>query len=115
MKRPAGTTQRDDLLHPVGQFCIAADHPSLPGHFPGNPVVPGVVLLDAAFTLILVGHPGCTVTEASTLRFTRPVRAGQAVEVSCGSGATRIAFACAVDGQSVLQGMVTLGTREALQ
>lgn len=28
------------------QFTISPDHPSLPGHFPGNPVVPGVVILD---------------------------------------------------------------------
>jgi len=28
-------------------FCIGADHASLAGHFPGNPIVPGVVILDA--------------------------------------------------------------------
>lgn len=30
----------------AAQFRIGADHPALPGHFPGRPVVPGVVVLD---------------------------------------------------------------------
>ena|SRR5215469_13464070 len=28
-------------------LAIAADHPAFPGHFPGKPILPGVVLLDA--------------------------------------------------------------------
>lgn len=33
-------------------FTIPADHPALPGHFPGHPIVPGVVLLDQAIRRI---------------------------------------------------------------
>jgi 3-hydroxymyristoyl/3-hydroxydecanoyl-(acyl carrier protein) dehydratase len=33
-------------VRPIGTFTVSSEHPSLPGHFPGNPVIPGVVLLD---------------------------------------------------------------------
>lgn len=40
---------------------IPADHPSLPGHFPGRPIVPAVVILDEVRSLIAEttssGHP----------------------------------------------------------
>jgi 3-hydroxyacyl-[acyl-carrier-protein] dehydratase len=31
---------------------IGADHPALPGHFPGNPIVPGVVLLNEVLSAV---------------------------------------------------------------
>ena len=31
---------------------ISAEHPALPGHFPGEPIVPGVVLLNEVLSAI---------------------------------------------------------------
>ncbi len=41
------------------RICVPRDHPALPGHFPGVPVVPGVVLLDE-----LIGAAECQLGRA---------------------------------------------------
>lgn len=43
--------QSDGRYGPI-LFEVSADHPALPGHFPGRPIVPGVVLLDYAIERI---------------------------------------------------------------
>lgn len=91
-------------------FRVRANHPSLPGHFPGRPVVPGVVLLDEVIAVLAILHPGQRVLEMPRVKFSRPVRPDQDVVVQSGAGAGgRLAFLCRVDGQDVLGGTLLLG------
>ena len=82
----------------AGRFAVPPDHPSLPGHFPGRPVVPGVVLLDAVFAL-------ADARPARLLRakFAAPVRPGEEVEVSFQErAANRLGFTCRCRGAPAL-------------
>lgn len=51
---------------------IAADHPALPGHFPGDPIVPGVVLLDE-----VLRAAGQSRAELPWVKFHVPLRPGE--------------------------------------
>ena len=62
---------------------IAADHPALAGHFPGNPIVPGVVLLDEALHAIDAATGGAH-RGVAWVKFLRPVFPGQALIVRFG-------------------------------
>jgi 3-hydroxyacyl-[acyl-carrier-protein] dehydratase len=91
----------------LGQFIIAADHPALPGHFPGNPIVPGVVLLDEALALIR-RHTGGS-PRGLRVKFTAIVKAGEAIEVLLTSNApSTLGFTALRDGQTVMSGSLRL-------
>jgi len=97
-------------MQPALRFSIPDDHPSLAGHFPGRPIVPGVVVLDAAVALILADRPTGVLAGLEDVKFLAPVLPGSGITVTCSEGASgRLVFACAVAGQTVLRGQVRLG------
>jgi 3-hydroxymyristoyl/3-hydroxydecanoyl-(acyl carrier protein) dehydratase len=51
---------------------IPPDHPALAGHFPGNPIVPGVVLLDE-----VLRAAGLRCARLSSVKFHTPLRPGE--------------------------------------
>ena len=96
-------------MQPAGAFCIRADHPSLPGHFPGRPVVPGVLLLQSALDRILADLPGMALAGISQAKFLRAVLPGQPVTVDYEPPAAgRLRFLCTADDRPVLRGTALL-------
>ncbi len=76
------------------------------GHFPGRPIVPGVVLLDEMFAVI----GGRRVVSLSTVKFLVPVLPDQEVAVLLDERPdNRLAFECTVAGRAVLRGTLVLG------
>lgn len=64
------------------QWTVPADHPVFAGHFPGTPIVPGVMLLDAAMHSIAaatgIALDGC---EIGAVKFLSPARPGETLTI----------------------------------
>ena len=60
---------------------VPESHPALPGHFPGNPIVPGVVILSRVTDAI--GHqlPSIVTGTLLSMRFHAPLRPGKSFTV----------------------------------
>jgi 3-hydroxymyristoyl/3-hydroxydecanoyl-(acyl carrier protein) dehydratase len=84
-------------------ICFAADHPTAAGHFPGNPIIPGALLLDEVVRII----GGVTAIRAA--KFFRPVRPGEHVRVDWEAVPGGVKFACRLSGDD---GMVASGIVE---
>ncbi len=60
---------------------VAADHPCLPGHFPGQPVVPGVVLLDAVQAALATQVGEIAALSLPQVKFLQPLLPDQLAEI----------------------------------
>lgn len=86
---------------------IGPAHPALAGHFPGKPIVPGVLILGAVLQAVEreLGS-GVRVVALPSVKFTAPLAPGQAVTITLAEGAAgQIAFAVRRP-----QGLIASGT-----
>lgn len=94
---------------------ISIDHPSLSGHFPGHPVVPGVVLLGEVLGIVReVSAPSRSVAGLPMVKFSSPVRPGEVVRICVDlDEATEATFSCRVETRLVASGTIELATVHA--
>ncbi|WP_420008274.1 hypothetical protein [Xanthomonas sacchari] len=74
------------------QFVVPHDHPSLPGHFPGRPVVPGVVVLDHVLQAVEAAHGARAPLRLPQVKFVQPLFPGQPARVELDGAALRWRF-----------------------
>ena len=98
----AGATVHEaDLL-------VASGHPALAGHFPGRPIVPGVVLLDLVLAEAerWLGRP-VTVSALQQAKFTAPLLPEQQARLQLRVAGSELRFGIARDDATIAQGVFT--------
>ncbi|HKE44749.1 MAG TPA: hypothetical protein VKB41_09465 [Steroidobacteraceae bacterium] len=94
----------------VSRYAIAADAPYFAGHFPGDPVVPGVVILDYVLETISRGAgKTCALRRLDAVKFQSPLRPGEELSVELESlGVDTLRFICRSGTRFVATGVVLL-------
>ncbi|HEU0306945.1 MAG TPA: hypothetical protein VFR30_08250 [Lysobacter sp.] len=90
-------------------FVIASDHPSLPGHFPGRPLVPGVVLLDRVVAAIESTHGPLGPIRLPQVKFVQPLLPGESARIDLDGAAPRWRFRVLRDEVLLASGEVVAG------
>ena len=95
------------------RWIVPEDHPAFAGHFPGRPILPGVVLLDVVLQSITnsrgVNLDPC---EIGLVKFLSPAQPGEALEIrheDLASGAIR--FEVIAGLRKVASGSITLALK----
>ncbi len=86
---------------------IAVDHPVFAGHFPGRPIVPGVLLLDAAL-LAVESATGLTVQGIAAAKFLSPTVPGDTPTLDYEVDGTAVRFEIRCDARKVATGRFLL-------
>ena len=92
---------------------VPANHPALTGHFPGNPIVPGVVILDGVICAAedWLGH-GFHVHGLSHAKFLAPLKPDETARIELAFRGQLLEFAVYRGEATIAKGSLN-GTRDS--
>lgn len=95
-------------------FSIPDDHACLPGHFPGRPLVPGVVLLEQVLCAIQAEYGiAAGRLRLPQVKFMAPLLPGQTASVELEGQAPRWKFRVLCDAELLVRGELVLEMDDA--
>lgn len=102
-----------DALSQGGRYVVGSDHPAFPGHFPGQPVLPGVSLL-ALVMRTLDGEPELqgrlgAVPQINNVKFISPVLPDTELQVQLQIQGNGVGFTVLRGDATVAKGLLTAG------
>ncbi|MBA3033258.1 MAG: hypothetical protein KKF85_08660 [Gammaproteobacteria bacterium] len=98
-------------MNNVTHWTVPLDHPAFAGHFPGTPILPGVVLLDVALQTIADSRGiALDLCEISAVKFLSPARPGDEllIQHSISAGGT-LRFDILADLRKIASGSIVPG------
>ena|SRR3974377_18088 len=101
-------TPHPNCLH-MSLLTVSPSHPSIPGHFPGEPLVPGVVMLSAVLEELARNCPDLEIRGVRKLKFLRRLEPGAAFAVEFEQPVNRgLRFKCWHRGYLLAEGHLQL-------
>ena len=88
---------------------IHGNHPSLPGHFPSAPLVPGVVILDEVIAALAEWQHNSQLSGIPVVKFLAPLKPEQAFTISFSfrnEHHAEVNFCCRAEERVIVEGQL---------
>ena len=96
-------------MEQMSECIVSAEHPALAGHFPGSPVVPGVVLLEEVLRVARAEDAAVSIVGVDGVKFLRPLLPQQPFTVQLApEHDARWRFECRLAGERIAIGYLIL-------
>ena len=90
-------------------FIVPHTHPCLEGHFPGNPVVPGAVIIDEVMRGLLTKEPTIKINNIPSVKFLKPLKPDIAVQVNVTEKKSGLLqFICSINESMIVSGQLRI-------